>query len=403
MSKPNRCEPFSDYGKSEGIRENDEIQPLPGSEVPLPTFSIFTLSPSACTLLPVISTLRLQSFRCVESLGLELDGGASVFVGENAQGKTSLLEAICVLVRLHSPRTHRMGQLVRMGEDRFGVAGDCWGVTRRVTYGKEGLDTRIEGEPCPSQSAYLEGGGLLVWMGNEDLELVRGPGEVRRRYLDFVASQMTPGYRRDLSRYRRALKARNLLLKERQPDEAQIAAYTAILVEHGEAMQSARATLVDGLAIPVAKAHRRVSGQREEVTISYQPSGEVGNLAAAFEQAHEREWRQRQTVVGPHRDDLLLNINGLKASDFGSEGQQRTLALALKLGQGSLLESLGTRAPIFLIDDIFGELDPARRNALMAELPKGAQKLITTTSVAWLEEAELQPRIYRMAGGVVEG
>ena len=258
----------------------------------------------------------------------------------------------------------------------------------------------VEGEACARQQDYLEGGGLIVWMGNEDLELVRGPGEVRRRYLDFLASQMAPGYRSHLSRYRRALKARNLLLKERRPDEEQVAAYTALLIEHGEALQRVRADLVAGLGEPVAEAHRRVSGAREEVALTYQPSGGP-DLAAAFTQARAREWRQRQTVVGPHRDEMVLQLNGLSASDFGSEGQQRTLALALKLGQGRLLESLGTRKPVFLIDDVFGELDPARRNALLAELPEGSQKLITTTSVAWLDEAVLQPCLYQVIGGGV--
>ena len=158
---------------------------------------------------------------------------------------------------------------------------------------------------------------------------------------------------------------------------------------------------MDALRERVAEAHRSVSGQREEVTMSYQPSGEVGMLAASFAQAWERERNQRQTVVGPHRDDLLLNINGLKAADFGSEGQQRTLALALKLGQGAVLESLGTRRPIFLIDDVFGELDTARRNALMVALPAASQKLITTTSLSWLDGAELQPKIYGVANGEV--
>ena len=349
----------------------------------------------------VIGTLRLQNFRCAEALSLDLAPGASIFVGENAQGKTTLLEAVCVLVRLHSPRTHRLGQVVRMGESGFGVAGDCWGSARRVEYGPEGLLMKVDGEAVVRQGDYLGAGGLVVWMGNEDLELVRGPGEARRRYLDFAASQIFPGYLRDLTRYRRALRARNLLLKDRQPDPEQVGAYTAILIEHGESIQRARATLVEALGPEVGKAHRSISGGREEAAIDYGPAGGP-DLAASFAQAEEREWRVRQTVVGPHRDDLGLHLNGLAAADFASEGQQRTLALALKLAQGVVLEAKGGGlAPVYLIDDIFGELDPARRNALLGELPEGAQKLITTTSVAWMDEEQPEAEVFRVQAGSV--
>jgi DNA replication and repair protein RecF len=141
----------------------------------------------------VIRSLRLVDFRCFEALSLTLPPEIAVFVGENAQGKTSLLEAICVLVRLHSPRTHRLRQLQRFERAAFGVAGECWGEERRVSHAAEGMELRIDGETIDAQGDYLSSGGLVVWMGNEDLELVRGPGEARRRFLDFVASQLEPG------------------------------------------------------------------------------------------------------------------------------------------------------------------------------------------------------------------
>ena len=346
----------------------------------------------------MIRALHLVNFRCFEALNLDLPGGSAVFVGENAQGKTSLLEAICVLVRLQSPRTHRMGQLRRFEMEGFGVAGEGWGEVRRVTRGADGLELRVEGEVVESQGNYLSSGGLLVWMGNEDLELVRGPGEVRRRFLDFAAVQLEPTYRRHLARYKRALKARNLLLKERFPDEEQIAAYTTLLIEHGGILQRIRAALVEKLAGPVNEAHSAVSGRREEVGLVYRGAG-AGDLAATYAEAAERERRQGKTVVGPHRDDVLLSLNGSAAADFGSEGQQRTMALALKLGQGQLLERERGSAPVYLIDDIFGELDTRRRNALMEFLPVESQQLITTTSIAWMDRES--PPLFRVGGGMV--
>jgi DNA replication and repair protein RecF len=350
----------------------------------------------------VVRTLRLLDFRCFAELDLELPAAGGVFTGENAQGKTSILEALCVLVRLHSPRARRMGTMTRIGTGGFGIAGDAWDQERRVRCGKDGLELAVDGEPRDGQGDYLADGGLVVWMGNEDLELVRGPGEVRRRYLDFLGSQLDPGYRRAWSRYKRALQAKNLLLKEPRPRDAEIAAYEEILIEHGTALAASRAKLVAALEPLAAEAQAAVSGKAEPLALAYQPAGGPC-LRASFEQARERERRLRQCVVGPHRDDLALKLHGMPAADFASEGQQRTLALALKLAQGELLARLGGKTPVYLMDDIFGELDPGRRNALMNHLPAAAQKWITTTSLAWLEETPEVAALARfsVAGGAV--
>jgi DNA replication and repair protein RecF len=326
-----------------------------------------------------------MDFRCFPSLDLEVPAEGAILTGDNAQGKTSILEALCVLVRLHSPRTHRMTALGRFGSKGFGIAGDPWGCERQVRHSREGLILKANEEFHPSQTRYLEDGGLVVWMGNEDLELVRGPGEGRRRYLDFLGAQLDPDYRRSWSRYRRALRAKNLLLKESRPRDAEILSYEEILVEHGTVLMEARARLIEELAPLAAEAQQVVSGRDEPLTLHYLPASGP-DLRESIRQARERETRLRQAVVGPHRDELDLRIHGMPAADFASEGQQRTLALALKLAQGTLLERRGGKSPIYLMDDIFGELDPSRRNALMNHLPPLAQKWITTTHLDWLQE-----------------
>jgi DNA replication and repair protein RecF len=326
-----------------------------------------------------------MDFRCFPSLDLDVPAAGAILTGDNAQGKTSILEALCVLVRLHSPRTHRMTALGRFGSKGFGIAGDPWDTERQVRYSRDGLVLKSNEETFPSQSRYLEDGGLVVWMGNEDLELVRGPGEGRRRYLDFLGAQIEPAYRRSWSRYRRALRAKNLLLKEGRPRDAEILSYEEILVEHGTVLMEARARLIAELAPLAAEAQRAVSGKDEPLTLNYLPASGP-DLRESILQARERETRLRQAVVGPHRDELDLRIHGMPAADFASEGQQRTLALALKLAQGTLLERRGGKLPIYLMDDIFGELDPGRRNALMNHLPPLAQKWITTTHLDWLKE-----------------
>ncbi len=345
-----------------------------------------------------------MNFRCFGSLDLEVPESGAILTGDNAQGKTSVLEAICVLVRLHSPRTHRMGTLAKFGSGGFGIAGDPWGSERQARHSREGLFLKADDEDRPSKGAYLEDGGLVVWMGNEDLELVRGPGEGRRRYLDFIGAQIDAGYRRSYSRYRRALQAKNLLLKEGRPRDAEILSYEEILVEHGTVLVETRARLVEELGPLAAEAQRTVSGKDEPLTLHYLPASGP-DLRESILQAREREARLRQAVVGPHRDELALRLHGMPAADFASEGQQRTLALALKLAQGRLLESRGGKHPIYLMDDIFGELDPGRRNALMSHLPPLAQKWITTTHLDWLEETPEIGRIgrFRVSSGGVAG
>jgi DNA replication and repair protein RecF len=350
----------------------------------------------------VISSLRLQDFRCFRSLDLNASNAGVVLTGDNAQGKTSILESICMLVRLHSPRTHRIAAMARIGTPGFGIAGDPWGEERKVRHSRDGLVLEIDGEPRASQTSYLADGGLVVWMGNEDLDLIRGPGEGRRRYLDFLGAQIDASYRRSWSRYRRALRAKNALLKDGRPRDAEIASYEEILVEHGENLMAIRARLVDELSPLASAAQLSVSGKDEPLTLRYLPASGA-SLRDSMLQAREREIRLRQSVVGPHRDDLELRLHGVPASEFASEGQQRTIALALKLAQGALLEQRGGKLPIYLMDDIFGELDPGRRNALMRHLPAGAQKWITTTHLGWLEETPALGELARItvSGGAI--
>ena len=335
----------------------------------------------------MIRTLRAVDFRCFASLSLEVPAAGGVFTGDNAQGKTSILEAVCMLVRLQSPRTRKPPALARMtGAGGFGIAGEAWGMERRVRW-QRGLELTVDGEPREGPGGYLADGGLIVWMGNEDLELVRGPAEARRRYLDFVGSQVEPGYRTALARYRRALKAKNLLLKDPRPREDEIRSYEEVMIAAGDALVAARVRLVEWLSPRACASQREVSGRDELLGMEYRPAGGV-DLRLALEQARERERRQRQSLVGPHRDDLRLTIQGLAAGDYASEGQQRTVALALKLAQGEVLAAVRGSLPVYLIDDIFGELDPGRRNAVLHTLPAAAQKWITTTHLGWLDGSE---------------
>ncbi|MGA0854333.1 MAG: DNA replication/repair protein RecF [Luteolibacter sp.] len=344
----------------------------------------FSHANSSVKKIRVIRSLRLMDFRCFESLDLEAPEAGAILTGDNAQGKTSILEAICMLVRLQSPRSHRLATLARFGKDAFGIAGYAWEKEHQVKWTRSGISLKQDTAPCNSRSDYLAQGGLVVWMGNEDLELIRGPGETRRRYLDFIGSQIDPAYRRAWSRYRRALTAKNLLLREGQGRDKEIFSYDQILAEHGTYLIQARAQMIAQLNPFAANAQSSISGRNESLTLDYLPASGP-DLHQSIIEARERERKNRQSVVGPHRDDVSLRIDGKPAADFASEGQQRTIALALKLAQGRLLESAGKSTPVYLLDDIFGELDPQRRNALINHMPSNAQKWITTTHLDWLK------------------
>ena len=360
----------------------------------------------------MLRSLQLNQFRCFEALRLDLEDGVTLFVGDNAQGKTSILEAVCVLMRLQSPRSSTIGDVLRFEFDTAAVTGDYCDSELRFLYrdgrGK-GRTLSIDGETQRRPGDYLRASGRVVWMANDDLALVRGGGDGRRRYLDFIASQLVPAYRPALKAYEKALRSRNFLLKrDAVPKWQEIDAYTQLLVEQAAVLTTQRRALVAAL-LPLAQdAQSVISGRaagEEDLVLSYlSKSGDGDDLAAELLRRRSEEVRRRQTVAGPHRDDLELKINGMPAAKFASEGQQRTLALALKLAQARLFVERGGSPPMLLIDDVFGELDPGRRNALMGAWPEASQKLITTTHLDWLDEAGFSDvKVFHVqSGGVLK-
>ena len=347
-----------------------------------------------------LTSIRLQDFRCYTSLRCALAPGMTLFVGDNAQGKTSLLEAVCVLLRLQSPRCQGTAELVKFGAAEFGVAGTFDGRELRHRGGHV-RELAVDGCVVRKPGDYLPASGLVVWMGNGDMELVAGGSEVRRRYLDFLGTQVFAEYRTELRAYEKALRARNLLLKrDAVPPWREIEAWTPLLVAHGLALRRWREELVAGLTPFAAEAHMAAGGAGEVLGMAYE-AGCGEDFAEEIGAARGEEARRRLTFLGPHRDDFGITINGLPAARYGSEGQQRTIALALKLAQAAVLRGRCGREPLLLIDDIFGELDPRRRNALLKALPEGAQKLVTTTHLDWMEAGARPEAIYLVKGGEV--
>lgn len=350
----------------------------------------------------MLKWMRLKEYRCFQAAEVPFHAGTTLLVGRNAQGKTSLLEAACLLMRLQSPRTSTRTDFIRFGAKACIVEGQFNDTTFRVGQSSTARRLAVDGAVTSRSGEYLMHTSRVVWMDHADMNLARGSAEHRRRYLDFAAAQLYPAYLPALRNYERALRSRNFLLKrDALIPWRQVDAYSKLIATHGELLSACRAELVSRLQPRVRVAHHALSGGVEEGMLTYQRGYEGGSLEEELVLARSEEERSRSTARGPHRDDVLLEINERAAGSFASEGQQRTLCLALKLAQAQVLEEGKGEPPLLLMDDIFGELDKTRRQALLANLPGQAQKIITTTFVDWAGESGLDALIYDVEAGNV--
>jgi len=345
-----------------------------------------------------LRSLTLENLRCYRHARFELPPGLTVILGANASGKTTLLEAVYLLATTTSPRATNARALIRHGES--------WG---RVTgvFEREGRELTVSvllGDPAGGRSGertieidgrQLDGAraaigrvqAVLFWVG--ELQVVKGsPGE-RRRFMNAAIGQVSARYLDDLARYRRALRQRNEVLKSmaaRGGDGRTLAPWTHALVEAGAPITQDRAAFMAALAAEAAPLHARLGAGAEELVVRYEPSvptDEGADIAdalyARLEATHAREVERGSTQVGPHRDDIRLQIDGVDVRRFGSQGQQRTAALALKLAQARVAGRRSETEPILLLDDCLSELDPDR-GAAMLDLSGDREQMIVTSA-----------------------
>jgi len=335
----------------------------------------------------MLTDIQLRHFRCFDTLECAFAPGTNVFFGANAQGKTSLLEAACVLLRLQSPRVTTLARAIQHEKRGFVLDGHFDKKHLQFYFSRERKKLALDSVEQKSATEYLQV-ARLVYFSNQDMDVVRGAADKRRKFLDFVAIQVDPVYRRHLRSYEKALRSRNILLKAPHPKWREIAAFDQPLVDAGNHLIQSRIRLIAGLQEKARDAQEKISGSVEKLELHY--VGASGHdFAGTLEKSRDEDLRLRQTNPGPHRDDVTFFLNGID-SGFASEGQQRSLVLSLRLAQAALIEAHSGVAPLFLLDDIFGELDVQRRNALLRQLPPHAQKLITTTHIDWMETGYAQ-------------
>ena len=338
-----------------------------------------------------LAHLRLRDFRNYARLDADFSPGFQLLLGDTAQGKTNILEAGYLMATLRSFRGVGGAQMIRHGQKGYFVGGRVIGQGEhdiKMYWAARERNLTLDSQPVKKLANYL-GTLRTVIFCTEDLELVKGTARSRRRFMDLLLAQTSPGYLPLLQRYMHTVRSRNALLKQRTPDEAALDGFSRELVVAGDQLIRARMELIPRFSPLARLAYRRISNDAEELRLEYLPSVKH-DFALELTQARLRERSYRSTLVGPHRDELSLLLNEKSAAQFGSEGQKRTLAIALKMAQAEYLAGIHGSAPVLLIDDVMGELDVKRRSGLLPLLEQArktsGQVFMTCTEENWPRE-----------------
>ncbi|HEY8464747.1 MAG TPA: DNA replication/repair protein RecF [Bacillota bacterium] len=361
-----------------------------------------------------LSKMELKNFRNYHLLHLDLSPEVNILVGANAQGKTNLLEAISLFCLGKSFRTRKESDLIRWGSDFFYIKGIFSGREHsdeiEIGLGKDQKKIKVNGTETKGFTFF--GQVPLVIFSPEDLQLIKGGPQFRRDFIDLYLAQIAPQYRYVYLNYLKVLQQRNRLLKG-NVKSVELDVWNTQLVEKGIKIIQYRTSLIQRIKPYIRDAHQQISGDRERLNLDYlcmhkypNPEPDESNLRKILTteliNLKQSELERRITLVGPQRDDLLLTVNeGVALRDFGSQGQQRTAALALKLGLIKVIKAVRESTPLLLLDDVMSEFDNQRRQSLLKMLINSCQTFITATTGADFPGLTKKAALFRVKDGEV--
>ena len=368
----------------------------------------------------ILKSLELSNFRNYNSLSMEFDSGTNILYGDNAQGKTNILEAIFVSATTKSHKSSKDKDIVNFNEEEAHI---------RTYLEKEGIETRVDMHLRKNKSKGIAIDGIkikkaaqllgilnVIFFSPEDLNIIKnGPAE-RRRFVDMELCQVDNLYLHNLNHYNKIITQRNKLLKDLYWNPAlkeTLSIWDIQLVSFGSKVMERRKLFINQLNEILGGIHKNLSGGRELLVIQYEPEVAIEDYERKLSSTQERDMKLKMTTVGPHRDDFSFMVtrldgNGIPVEKpidirkFGSQGQQRTAALSLKLSEIELVKKLTKDTPVLLLDDVLSELDSNRQNYLLNSIGD-IQTIITCTGLDEFINNRFEiNRIYKVTNGNVE-
>lgn len=368
-----------------------------------------------------ITFLHLTNFRNYLEERVEPEPGINLFVGSNGQGKSALLEASYLLATSKSHRTSRDSDLIRVGSDWARVAGEVdrderGEILLDITLARREKKTVRINRAKHDKVGDIVGQLNAVIFSSADLDMIKGDPSFRRRFLNLEISQVSPQYVYSLGRYKRVLEQRNSVLKDAKYGKFSpktLDLWDEQLVQYGSTLIEKRLVFLRRLSEMAEPIYGQLAGGVENLVISYEPSVRLNDpknlddVKARFEAelsaARENDIHRGTTTRGPHRDDILFRVNDLDVRYFGSQGQQRSSALAIKLAEIGLVEEMVGEAPVALLDDVAAELDEDRRSHIFELTAGRCQLLVTATSVNELPaDVVAQSTVFNVSNGTVK-
>lgn len=356
----------------------------------------------------IIKSLELMNFRNYEFLDLKFSEGTNILYGDNAQGKTNVLEAIYLSATTKSHKGSKDRDIVKFDSEEAHIR--TYLEKQEIQY-KVDVHLRknkskgiaIDGQKIKKAADLL---GLLnvVFFSPEDLSIIKnGPAE-RRRFVDMELCQLDNFYIYNLNHYNKIVNQRNKLLKDMyfKPElKETLNIWDSQLVSFGSKIIERRRTFVDQLNEIIYDIHKKLSGDKEELSIKYEPDVKIDDFARLMKNSQEKDIRLKQTSVGPHRDDFCFMVGNIDIRRFGSQGQQRTAALSLKLSEIELVKKIAKDTPVLLLDDVLSELDSSRQNYLLSSIGD-VQTIITCTGLDEFVNNRFEiDKVFKIVEGVV--